>query len=238
MAKGILSNFERFDRDGLELVVDTATGKAYASKRAAARMLGIDEKTVRNKTADCDNVIKAEIKTVSGFKTADLLPANVVLKLAMAYKPELAEAMGTAGANVYMLGLAGYSIEVKEPKPKTALELAREQVALLEKIERLEIEKEMLEEENEQLAEAVDELFNYSSIIRIAKFNNCSEKDFNWRTLKMASRLANSEIKQVPCPRFGVKNLYSHDAWRLAYPGVELPETTVLRLPEARPGDE
>jgi hypothetical protein len=27
-----------------------------------------------------------------------------------------------------------------------------------------------------------------------------------------------------------IKNLYSHDAWRLAYPGIALPETTVLTI--------
>lgn len=120
-------------------------------------------------------------------------------------------------------------------KPKTAIELAREnlrlaeqQVALLEKIELVETEKALLEFENEKLAEAVDELFEYSSIIRVAKFNDVSETSFNWRLLKAASLKLNVEIKKVPCPRYGDKNLYSHNAWRLAYPEYRLPETTTL----------
>jgi hypothetical protein len=28
--------------------------------------------------------------------------------------------------------------------------------------------------------------------------------------------------------KFSEKNLYSHDAWRVAYPGIPLPETTTL----------
>lgn len=93
---------------------------------------------------------------------------------------------------------------------------------------RLAAENEQLQKENEQLSEAVDELFNYSSIIRIAKFNNCSEKEFSWRKLKSLSKAMNVEIKKVPCPRFETKNLYSHDVWRFAYPNYKLPETTTL----------
>lgn len=120
-----------------------------------------------------------------------------------------------------------YAVELK---PKTALELAKEQVALLERLELLELENAMLNSENNLLSEAVDDLFSYSSIIRVAKFNNVSESCFNWRTLLAASKAVKSEVKKVPCPRFEYKNLYSHDAWRLAYPSYELPETTTLTI--------
>lgn len=89
-------------------------------------------------------------------------------------------------------------------------------------------EVEVLEESNQALSEAVDELFNYSSIIRIAKFNGISEGRFKWHRLKTVSAQLGLEIKRVPCARFGTKNLYSHDAWRVAYPHVNLPETTTL----------
>ena len=112
--------------------------------------------------------------------------------------------------------------------PQTYLEALKALVAAEEQRELLEAEKALLEETNHALAEAVDELFDYSSIIRIAKFNGISEKSFKWHRLKAASNKLGLEIKKVPCPRFGEKNLYSHDAWRLAYPGVSLPETTTL----------
>lgn len=96
--------------------------------------------------------------------------------------------------------------------------------------ERLELEKQLLEEENLELAEAVDELFDYSSIIRIAKYNGVSETVFNWRVLKKFSKQLNLEVKQVPCPRFETKNLYAHAAWREAYPSTLLPETNIIRI--------
>jgi anti-repressor protein len=109
-----------------------------------------------------------------------------------------------------------------------ALVAAEEQKALME------AERQLLKEENQQLAEAVDELFEYSSILRVAKYNNMSEKAFDWRKLKAAAIAVGEEIKRVPCPRFETKLLYPHSAWRFCYPEVRLPETTTLRLPPAK----
>jgi KilA-N domain len=116
----------------------------------------------------------------------------------------------------------------KAKEPQTEIERVRAYLAALEAKAELEIINSQLTEENQQLSEAVDELFSYSSIIRIAKFNKCDEKLFNWRLLKNASKNSGLEIKRVPCPRFGEKLLYPHDAWRLAYPAFNLPETTTL----------
>jgi len=112
--------------------------------------------------------------------------------------------------------------------PKTYSQALLEAAKLAEENERLEAQNILLEQQNECLSEAVDELFNYSSIVRIAKFNGISETRFKWYRLKAVSVKMGLEIKKVPCPRFVEKNLYSHDAWRVAYPGIALPETTTL----------
>lgn len=112
--------------------------------------------------------------------------------------------------------------------PKTYSQALLEAAKLAEENERLEAQNILLEQQNEQLSEAVDELFNYSSIVRVAKFNGISETQFKWHRLKAVSNQMGLEIKKVPCPRFVEKNLYSHDAWRVAYPGIALPETTTL----------
>jgi hypothetical protein len=112
--------------------------------------------------------------------------------------------------------------------PKTYSQALLEAAKLAEENERLEAQNILLEQQNECLSEAVDELFNYSSIVRIAKFNGISETQFKWYRLKAVSVKMGLEIKKVPCPRFVEKNLYSHDAWRVAYPGIDLPETTTL----------
>jgi hypothetical protein len=118
-----------------------------------------------------------------------------------------------------------------------ALFLAAQQQAEIEALEQnkklLEGEIEVCNEVIQEQAEVVDDLFSYSSIIRIAKFNKCSEKNFNWRRLKSASLAMGIEIRTCPDPNFGKKNLYHHDAWRIAYPEANLPETTTLKIDDS-----
>ena len=110
--------------------------------------------------------------------------------------------------------------------PQTRSEALRLAADLAKENEQL--EKALLETENHQLSEALDELFDYSSIVRVAKFNKIHESNFSWRPLKAMSIKMGVEIKQVPDARYMTKNIYSHDVWRVVYPGVRLPETTTL----------
>lgn len=112
--------------------------------------------------------------------------------------------------------------------PQTYLEALEALVVTERQRVLLQAEKALLEKTNLALAEAVDELFDYSSILRVAKFNGVSENLFSWHRLKAVSLELGHEIKRVPSPRFEYQNLYSHDVWRVAYPGVALPETTTL----------
>lgn len=112
--------------------------------------------------------------------------------------------------------------------PKTYIQALKDLVAAEEEKERLAIEVKILEQDNERLAEITDELFDYSSIIRVAKFNGVDEKNFRWQKLKSTSIQLGLEIKKAPCPRFVTKNLYHRDAWTKAYPDAPLPETLVI----------
>lgn len=121
--------------------------------------------------------------------------------------------------------------------PQTYLEALKALVEAEEEKERLKQEAEALALENSeligevaQLSEVCDELFDYSSIIRIAKFNGISETHFGWRSLKKVSHDLKLEVKKVPCPRYEVKNLYHHRAWMAAYPWAKLPEVTQLTI--------
>jgi hypothetical protein len=103
----------RFDRDGLELFVDESTGRAYASIRATARMVGKGESTIRAFIGAQDfDLLKAEVQTQNGLQGARLLSSDQVFKAALTYCPALAEKMGAAGSNIYMCGVAGYKVAV------------------------------------------------------------------------------------------------------------------------------
>jgi hypothetical protein len=171
----------------------------------------------------------AEIQTSNGSKLVPLYTSEVLSDLAFEFDLALAKLMNKAGASVYLYGLAGYAVK-PVAKPPTQIELMEMWLAQAKEIENLKLINSSLEEDNERQAEVIDELFDYSSIILIAKYNKVSETSFNWRLLKSASGKMGIEIKKAPCPRYGEKNLYSHDAWRLAYPEYKLPETTTLRI--------
>ena len=160
------SNYVRFDSEGLELVVDTFTGKAYASKRATARMLGVDEKTIR-KAADNYSVITAQVQTPGGLQGADLIPSDVVFNLAFKYNLPLAQKMGAAGANVYMLGLAGYKIAIEQPKlPQTYAQALLEAGRL-----QLEVERQAAEiEANKPLVQYAESVQCSSTSIEFNEF--------------------------------------------------------------------
>jgi phage antirepressor YoqD-like protein len=107
------SNFVRFDADGLELVVDTSTCKAYASLSAAARMLEIPKSTAQGVYAKI-NTTDAKIHTNGGLQGVRLIDSETLYDMALDYNKSLARKMGSAGANVYMLKLAGYEIKPVE----------------------------------------------------------------------------------------------------------------------------
>jgi phage antirepressor YoqD-like protein len=117
------------NNDGLEFHIDTKTSLAYASVSASARMLGVNESTVRRNPT----IVQAALTGVKTARTVDqkggkqsvLLSSDQVFELAFKYNIELAKQMGAAGANVFMLGLAGYKVQVApEIKIPTKKELA------------------------------------------------------------------------------------------------------------------
>lgn len=129
----VSDNFESFNPDGLELVVNTTTGVAFASISATARMLGKPESTVRgwcNGTSRKFDTTLAQIPTVTGLKTSRLIDAVTLYDMATDHNPELARQMGRVGANLYLLNQAGYKVKIEETTPlstqipPTRLELA------------------------------------------------------------------------------------------------------------------
>ncbi len=164
------SNYVRFDSEGLELIVDTSTGKAYASISATARMLETNKGTISDAIAkgvgDC-TVVNAEIQTAGGLQGVRLVPAFVVYKLAQKYHPLLADRMGEAGANVYMLGLAGYKVAIESPKvPQTYAEALLEAGRL-----QLEVERQAAQiEANKPLVEYAEAVQHSDTAIEFIEF--------------------------------------------------------------------
>lgn len=110
-----------------EFVIDKSSGQVHASLSATARMLKVSEATIRRavtNAGDSITVINATIPTSSGNRPVRLLSSLEVFHLAYSYNKPLAEAMGTVGANLYLLKEAGYEPDTKPRKP-TMVEMAK-----------------------------------------------------------------------------------------------------------------
>lgn len=223
---------QRFDQENIELIIDTETGESFSSIRGMSRMLGISDAALRKYiTANQIDLKIAQIPTTTGLKTANLINEDQMLDLISKYNPTLIIQFAKVGLRAYLHQLAGYHINsttIAPQPPQTYIEALKALVVAEE-------EKARLVQENLQLKETVDELFEYSSIIRIAKYNMIRETAFNWRILKKTSLELGLEIKRVPCPRFEFKNLYPHQAWEICYPDAALPDgELILTIPEIK----
>ena len=65
---------------------------------------------------------------------------------------------------------------------------------------------------------ALDNLLDWVSIIKIARFNKVKENYFNWRVLKAKSEELGYSIKKAESPRFGYQNLYHLTVFKACYP--------------------
>lgn len=126
-------NFIPFKNEDLELIVDTNSNQAYASISAIARMLNVNKGTLHrelNKAVANYKSITAQIQTGVGLRSVALYTSETVFELAFRYNIELAKKMGAAGANLYMLNLAGFKIKLEETKPVT-VNLSNRDLALM-----------------------------------------------------------------------------------------------------------
>ena len=87
----MVTNLERFDSNGIELIINTTTGESFASKRGYARMAEKDESTIRRRLkAVCKNsIITAQIPTAGGLQVTDLIPMDLVINWLLSDKPSL-----------------------------------------------------------------------------------------------------------------------------------------------------
>ena len=117
----------RFEQNGIELVINTETGEAFASLAGYSRMSGVDYSTLRKrvqrlKGGDNLELKTAEILTVKGLQAVTLVPANLIFKWAMGDNPDLAYSMGECGVTVYLHQLAGYKVSstaiAPQPQPQ------------------------------------------------------------------------------------------------------------------------
>ena len=166
------------------------------------------------------------VKDYNGhIRDTKIYPEQLIKECIAKYNPELLLKMCDAGFKMYFYQLAGYEIKVEKPRQLSRLELAKEQVRMIEEEERLNVENKILKKDHQRQAELIDELFGYSSVIKVATLNCIHESLINWRPLKAASMKLGLPPKKVPSSRYATgQNLYPNEAWKEVYPDLKLPE--------------
>lgn len=153
-------NLQRFDCDGLELVINTETGESFASQSALARMVDKepDNRAVRNflKGVSDSNVIKAEIQTAGGLQGVSLYDENTIYETFAKYKPELLIQCAKAGIRVYLHTLAGFKVNsTAVAKELSPLEILEQQVRLMrqqqDELDRVKLQVQELNEFKQEI---------------------------------------------------------------------------------------
>jgi phage antirepressor YoqD-like protein len=159
----IIENFETFTPDGLELVVNTTTGMAFATLSATSRMLGLSKSTTFAAFGKVE-CFTAQIESGTGIRTVRMIGAVTLYDMASEYNPELAKQMGRIGANLYLLNRAGYKVTIKEvSKPELPTNMLGWMKLAVQSEERAEAERERAETEKiravaaEKLAQELSE---------------------------------------------------------------------------------
>lgn len=124
------NTLQRFDKDGIELVIDISTGESFATKRGYARMSNKDESTIRKRIqgAESKSLKTAKIPTPGGLQGADLITEDLIAKWLPKDNPAMATQLMKLGTRAFMHKLAGYEINStamlteKFNLPKTYLE--------------------------------------------------------------------------------------------------------------------
>lgn len=104
------SDLQRFDRDGIELIINTRTGESFATVSGYARMSGKAQSTISERIGK-HPVETAEIETAGGVQGVRLIPGRLACQWLAKDNPELLAAMNEFGWNGYCHQLAGFKIQ-------------------------------------------------------------------------------------------------------------------------------
>ena len=167
----ILAKFERFDKDGIELIIDTATGESFASINGYARMSGKDKSTISRRigTVASGTHKTGEVLTTSGLKTVALIPESLIAEWLPKDNPTLASQLMLLGVRVFMHKLAGFEVTTNAVSPPA---LPQNYLEALKALVASEEEKAVL----------VAKVEKDAPLVEYAEAVQCSDTDIDFNT--------------------------------------------------------
>lgn len=140
---------QRFDKDGIELIIDTQTGESFASQAGYARMSGVEYSTIRKRTerlgVTFEPLKRSQIETVDGFRSVTLIPEDLICQWLVRDNPELALKVMQLGVRLFLHTIAGFNTKSQVVKVNSVEGQITELTKSNEKLEGLvEIQKEAI----------------------------------------------------------------------------------------------
>ena len=139
-----MTSLSRFNRDGIELIIDTATGECFASMAGYARMANkalttIHQRVRRYQKNSGDKLKTSKLDTSRGLRELRLLPEYLICSWLSKDNPDMALKLLKVGVRKYLHTIAGFSFnEHKQPAfdvPQTMSEALMLAAKQQEKIE-------------------------------------------------------------------------------------------------------
>jgi chromosome segregation ATPase len=159
------SSLQRFDHDGIELIINTETGESFASISGYARMSGKIPSTIFRRLTTMSGLREkgleqAQIETASGLRTVALIPENLICQWLIKDNHELALKVMQLGVRLFLHTLAGF--QVKSGAIETNKQLENQVAKLTAKIDTI----------NFFITQFVDEIFYLKDRIKEIESKN------------------------------------------------------------------
>lgn len=133
------SSLQRFDQDGIELIINTETDESFASQAGYARMSGVDYSTIRKRVerlgVTFEPLKRSQIETVDGFRAVTLIPEDLICQWLIKDNHKLALKVMQLGVRLFLHTIAGF--QVKSEAIETNKQLENQIAKLTAKIDEL-----------------------------------------------------------------------------------------------------
>lgn len=193
-------SLQRFDKDGIELIIDTQTSESFASISGYARMSGKAQSTISGRLATHRNeaLKTTEILTTTGLKTVRLISEDLICQWLPKDNPELASQVLKLGVRLFLHTLAGFRV-----KSEAIVEVKQLESQIVKLSEEKQILEELIETQKTMIADfsSKNSMLDYKRLVieelhaekerDIAKFNLLEterEKARGWRGGRMLMR--------------------------------------------------
>lgn len=161
------SSLQRFDHDGIELIINTETGESFASISGYARMSGKIPSTISRRLTMSGlrerGLEQAQIQTAVGLQGGALIPEDLICQWLIKDNPELALKVMRLGVRLFLHTLAGF--QVKSDAIETNKQLESQIAELTAKIEKLDYKEVDYIDEILDLKEQIKELESENSTL-------------------------------------------------------------------------